>query len=257
MYTQESINELLSLQCKGAYRLDTKRPGIYQVSIPAYYEDGDVVDIFLEGTPEGKIRISDYGMALMRLSYDYDIDSPNKESILTQIVANNRAHETGGIIYIDVEPEDIYPGILQLAGCISKIGSMKYFKKEVVQSLFYELVESFLFEKVSKLHAEKSIHPILERSELEVDYVVKTPVRPLFIYAVKGGDKAKNVVINCLSFQKENIPFTSVIIHENMEDLSRKDRTLLTNTVDKQFTSFDAFASQFEKYVERESRMVS
>jgi len=57
-------------------------------------------------------------------------------------------------------------------------------------------------------------------------------------------------------FQKEKIPFTSVIIQENMDALTRKDQALLTNIIDKQFSSFDAFSENIEGYVERESMTV-
>lgn len=257
MYTKQFIEDHLASQCHGLYMVYAKRPGIYQVSLPIFYEDGDAVEIFVEEIDGGNVRISDYGMSLMRLSYDYDIDSPNKESILSQIIAENRLREKDGIIYTDVPPDEIYPGILQLASGISKIGSMKYFKKEVIQSLFYESVETFIVEKLANLKPEKHFRPIKGREELEVDFLIKTPVRPLFIYPVKSSDKAKNVIINCLSFQKEKIPFTSVIILENMDVLTKKDQALLTNIADKQYASFEAFSTSIESYVERESMLAS
>ncbi len=77
--------DLLKSQFNNRIGFRQKRPGITQLILPIYYEDGDMVDIFLEHTegdlPGNKIKICDFGMALMRLSYSYDIDTPKKEEI--------------------------------------------------------------------------------------------------------------------------------------------------------------------------------
>ncbi len=46
-----------------------KRPGIEQLIAPLYYEDGDMVDIFIELPRHGsqRVRICDFGMTMMRL----------------------------------------------------------------------------------------------------------------------------------------------------------------------------------------------
>ncbi len=253
MYTTEQLTDSLASQCSGLYTLAVKRPGIFQVTVPVYHEDRDLVEIYLEEGPNGKVRITDYGMALMRLSYDYDIDSPNKEQILAKIIAESRLLDEDGKIYIDVELDELYPGILQLAGGITKISSMRFFRKEVIQNLFYESVENFIVERLASYNPEKNHIPIASISDLEVDYVIRTKVRPLFIYPVKGADKAKNVMINCLMLQKENVPFTSVIVHENFDGLPKKDKARLTNIVDKQFSSFEGFTDHMEGFILRES----
>ncbi len=253
MLSKSNIKNIITDQCGEVFHVSAKRPGIYQVSMPFYHEDGDALDIFVESSNQDKVRISDYGMTLMRLSYDYDIDSPNKDNIFNQIVTENRLKEKDGSIYIEVSTKELYPGLLSLASGIAKIGSMKYFKKEVIQNLFYESVNGYVFEKMANFKPESKFHPIQTRTDLEVDYLIETPNRPLYIFAVKGSTKAKMTTICCLTFQNEKLPFTSVIIHENMENLGPTDRSLLTNTVDKQYTNFAAFTENIHSYVHRES----
>ena len=67
-------------------RFINKRPNIWQLIIPVYYEDGDMIEIFLEiiNKEAGLIRICDYGMTLMRLSYSYELNTANKEKIFQQ-----------------------------------------------------------------------------------------------------------------------------------------------------------------------------
>lgn len=67
-----------------------KRPGVYQVLLPFYHEDGDMVEVFANASPEGgqKVRISDCGMTLQRLSYA--LSDPFTKSRV-EVVSNSRA----------------------------------------------------------------------------------------------------------------------------------------------------------------------
>ena len=50
-----------------------------------------MVDIYLQDSPMGEryIRISDFGMALMRLSYTYDVNTDARRRIFESILINN------------------------------------------------------------------------------------------------------------------------------------------------------------------------
>ena len=79
--------DVLKEQFNSRVDFKEKRPGIMQLIAPFYHEDGDMVDIFLTETPSGKIQVCDYGMTLMRLSYSYELDTPNKERIFTKVLS--------------------------------------------------------------------------------------------------------------------------------------------------------------------------
>lgn len=122
--------DLLKQQFNNRIDIREKRPGIYQLIAPFYYEDGDMMDIFIqESSIRGKLRVCDYGMALMRLSYSYDIDTPNKEKIFNRILTENNTSEDNGNIYIDIEPEKLYMAVLQFTQTISKVLNMSQFKR--------------------------------------------------------------------------------------------------------------------------------
>jgi hypothetical protein len=71
------------------FRVLERRPGVIQVLAPPFHEDGDMVDIFLDEARNGtsKLRVSDHGMALMRLTYSYDLDTENKQRIFSRILS--------------------------------------------------------------------------------------------------------------------------------------------------------------------------
>ena len=103
-----------------------------------------MMDIFLSEIPERKsVKISDYGLTIMRLSYSYDIDTPNKEKIFNKILSENSIQNINGELFIEVKPEYIYVGLMQFAQAVSKITNMRLYKREVIHSMFFEMLEEY------------------------------------------------------------------------------------------------------------------
>ena len=246
--------DALKNQFNDRIRFVEKRPGIFQLIAPFYHEDGDMLEIFLEGIGEnGKIRISDHGMTIMRLSYEYDIDTPNKKRIFEKMLTENRLLENEGRLYLEADLEGLYPSVLQFAQAVAKISNMKLYKREVIKSLFYELLDEFINDQLVRYQPEPKILPIPERDDLEVDYSFKGFPRPLYLFGVKDDTKARLTTISCLEFHRANIPFKSVAVHEDFEALSKKDRKRITSALDKQFVDLADFKTHGEHYFEREA----
>ena len=85
----EDILTYIKSNFNGRVSIKEKRPGIYQLLLPIYHEDGDMVDLFIKQKDKNKYTLCDFGLTLQRLSYTYDIDTENKESILQRILAEN------------------------------------------------------------------------------------------------------------------------------------------------------------------------
>jgi Domain of unknown function DUF1828 len=125
------INELV-VNLKGQYNnffsIKEKRPNIFQIYAPLYHADGDMMDIFIDSTLQdaGKIRFSDFGMTLMRLSYTYNVDTPNKEKIFKKILDEGNIQNENGNIFIEADKDNSYPALMQFAQTISKITNMRF-----------------------------------------------------------------------------------------------------------------------------------
>lgn len=232
-----------------------KRKGINQLIGPFYHEDGDMMDIFITESPSetGKIRLCDYGLTLMHLSYDYDIDTSNKEAILDKIIYEQGFKRDDGNIYIDVSEDLLYQYIFQFSQTIAKVSSMQYFKREVVRSLFYDQLAEFIEAKLFVYKPSRKVLPIPARDDLEVDFELELNKKKLYLFGIKDETKARLATISCLEFQKAKLAFKSAAVHENFETLPRKDRTRLTSAVDKQFTDLADFKQNAEQYLEREA----
>jgi len=246
--------DALKSQFNERIRFVEKRPGIFQLIAPFYHEDGDMLEIYLEGIGEnGKIRVSDHGMTIMRLSYEYDIDTPNKRRIFEKMLTENRLLEKDGRLFLEADLNILYSSVLQFAQAVAKISNMKLYKREVIKSLFYELLDEFVTEQLFQYQPEPNVLPIPERDDLEVDYSFKGFPRPLYLFGVKDDTKARLTTISCLEFHRANIPFKSVAVHEDFEALSKKDRKRVTSAVDKQFVDLDDFKTHGEHYFQREA----
>ncbi len=250
----EKYLDILRNQFNDRIRFVEKRSGIFQLIAPFYHEDGDMLENYLEGLKEnGKIRISDHGMTIMRLSYEYEIDTPNKRRIFEKMLAENRLLEKDGRLYLEADLDVLYPSVLQFAQAVGKVSNMKLYKREVIKSLFYELLDEFINEQLVRFQPEPKVLPIPERDDLEVDYSFKGFPRPLYLFGVKDDTKARLTTISCLEFQRADIPFKSVAVHEDFEALSKKDRKRITSAADKQFVDLDDFTNHGEDYFDREA----
>lgn len=247
--------ELLKEQFNHHLLLREKRPGVMQLVAPLYHEDGDMMDIFLESTNDGneRIRICDHGMTLMRLSYSFELDTPNKERIFQRILAENRVNEENGNLFTETSPESLYPAILQFAQVVSKVSNMQLYRREVIHSLFYELLQEFIETSLTKYHPRANALPIAERDDLEVDFQFEIKPRPVYLFGVRDAAKARLAAISCLEFQRARIAFKGFVVHEEFENLSAKDRRRITSAADKQFVSLDDFKNNAEQVFEREA----
>jgi hypothetical protein len=251
-----NVLDVLKQEFNGRVAFRERRPGVVQVLAPLFHEDGDMVDLFLDLGSEanGRVRISDHGMTLMRLSFNLDIDTESRQRIFSRILSENRVQEQNGRLFMETEPDGLYPAILQFAQTIAKVSSMQYYRREVIQSLFYELLEQFIAENLAEYRPRPRTLPIPEHDEYEVDFQFDLGRRPLFLFGVKDNAKARLVTISCLEFLRRGIPFKSVAVHEDFEaGISRKDRLRITSACDKQFPSLEDFRENGRQYFAREA----
>lgn len=238
-----------------------RRPGVVQVLAPLFHEDGDMLDIFVDlpepgapGNGQRQVRVSDYGMTLMRLSYSYELDTPNKERIFHRMLAENRIQEQDGRLYLETDLGGLYPAILQFAQGVAKVSSMQYFKREVIASLFYEQLAEFIEDRLGAYRPRSEVLPIPEQDEYEVDYSFEAGPRPIYLFGVMDDSKARLAAISCKEFQLRRLPFRSIVVHQDFEGrLSKKDRARITSASDKQFISLDDFRENGPAWFEREA----
>jgi len=218
-----------------------------------------MMDVFLDLpkdadlSAEQRIRLSDHGMTLMRLSYTFDLDTPNKEKIFHRILLENGVGEQEGELFLESRAESLYPALMQFSQAVGKVCNMRLFRRETLASLFEEMLEEFIRESLSRYQPTPSVFPLPDRDDLEVDWQFKPTGTPLYLFGVKDNARARLTAISCLEFQRNRLPFRSMVVHEDFDKIGRKDKIRLTSASDKQFTSLDDFRQNAVQYLDRET----
>ena len=248
----DTIKAALGAALNGGLDVYERRPGDLQVIAPISHEDGDMVDIYLQSSPNDpeRVRICDFGMALMRLSYNFEINTPVRQSILDSILINSGVQNDEGNLYLDAPLGSLYEGILQFAGCVQRVSSMSYWSREVVRSAFYENLNDYIAGDLGLFAPARDVSP-LPNYPISVDWQLSFNRRNFYVFGVRGNDKAKNVTIALLEFQKANLPFISLVVHENLEELGWKETRLLTANADTQYPALDDFRERAVPDIER------
>ena len=248
-----SIRASLGQTVAGKFDFYERRPGDYQLVIPILHEDGDMVDIYLNDSPLGNnyVRICDFGLALMRLSYTYAVNTLARQRILDSILFNNGVSNDDGNLYLDISIERLYEGILQFAGCVQKICNMSYWSRETVRSAFYDDLRAYVTDEMVEFDPVADRYPLPDFPN-SVDWSLTYNSRQFYVFGVLGNDKAKNVTISLLEFQKADIrPFISLVVHENMEELGKRERLYLTKNADTQYPVLDDFIEKGTQDIRR------
>ncbi|PIQ30842.1 MAG: hypothetical protein CO186_10310 [Zetaproteobacteria bacterium CG_4_9_14_3_um_filter_49_83] len=240
-----NLVEVVKHAFEGQVNLHERRKGIWQLILPVFHEDGDMIDIYVRVSPDSGnlIRITDLGLSLMRLSYNFEINTPPREKIFETLLIQNAVMEHEGELYLDSAPELLFQSVMQFVGLVQKVCNMRLWQRDTVKSLFYEDLEVFVFDKLSMFQPRQNVVPLPDYPVLEVDYVLEAKNKPFFLYGVGSQDRAKTAAIALLEFQKASLAFMGVIVYESMESMPKKAATYLTKNADKQFTSLDDFRS--------------
>ena len=82
MINSSQISDVLKSSFYNQFNLKEKRTDLYQIFVPLYHPDGDMFDIFLKILPNNQLLLTDCSLTLMRLSYTFEIDSPNNQTLL-------------------------------------------------------------------------------------------------------------------------------------------------------------------------------
>lgn len=237
----EFVRAALASRLAGGFDFYERRPGEHQLIIPIRHEDGDMVDIYLTDSPKGEgwARICDFGLALMRLSYTYDINTPARQRIFDSILINNGVQNDDGNLYLDARLDALYEGVLQFSGCVQKVCNMRFWSRETIRSAFYDDLKAYVLTDLERFAPTADVAPIADCPA--VDWTLSHNNRAFYVFGVRGNNKANRTTIALLEFQKAKLPFTSLVVHEDMDGLGRNERLYLTKNADHQYPALGDF----------------
>ena len=223
----------------------TRETGDIQLAVPIFHEDNDMLDIFLADSPlgDGYVRVCDYGMALMRLSYTYEISTQTRRDVFENILVNSGVRNDQGNLYLDAPIDALYQSILRFAGCVQKVCNMRYWNREAIQDAFYEDLGIYVRTDLADFAPQADYEPFEDAPIVRVDWSLTWNNRNLYLFGVRGNTKASSAALCLSEIKKSELQFIGIVVHSAMEDLGRRERFYLTRNADKQYPDFEAFKS--------------
>ena len=238
-------------------RIETEGVNRFRVFTPFLFEDGDHLSIVLK-LEKGEWEISDEGHTLMHLTYDLDekdLRSGSRQKIISNTLSAFTVDERDGELVITISDEQYGDALFSFVQALLKIADVSYLSRERVRSTFMEDFTEFVSANlpVDRVQFDWHVPKNDPEGKYTVDCVIETDTAPpIFIFALSNDDKVRETIINLLMFEKWGVPFRSIGIFEDQEEINRKVLAKFSDVCEKQFSNLPGNKDRILKYV-RES----
>ncbi len=243
---REKVSEKLKIHPEGMNR--------YRVFTPFLFEDGDHLAIVLRRENGGWV-LSDEGHTYMHLTYDLeekDLQKGTRQKIITNALSVFSVQDRDGEIVIPVQDQQYGDALFSFVQALLKISDVTYLTRERVRSTFMEDFRAFMEQTVPENRRQfdwfdREHDP---EGKYSIDCRVNGMVRPLYVQALMGDDRTRDATITLLQFEKWGMPFRSLAIFENQEEISRKVLARYSDVCEKQFSSLAANRDRIKRFIE-------
>lgn len=256
MITIASLKKNIAKSFEWSLEIRLVKVGTFQIFLPYFHEDGDMIDIFVYNYGK-KIIVTDFGKTMMRLSYYTNLDSPTKQKLLNSILASYFVKlENGKLILVVEKIEELFSYIMEFISVVTKVTNISYLKQERIKNLFYENFENFMVESLSKelnLEIKKDFYPDCDqKKEYVPSYaILQTKIPPLLFFPVLNDDRCKDVTMALLYYKTQSFKNNSIVIFNDFSDITPVNSWKLINLADRPFTNFDDGQSKMKEYISK------
>ena len=235
-------------------RLSQEGVDRFRVFTPFLFEDGDHLAIVLR-REQSKWVLSDEGHTFMHLTYDLDekdLQRGTRQKIITNALSTFRVEDRDGELRLPISDGEYGDALYSFAQALLKITDVSYVSRERVRTTFVEDFQALMAEAVP---AERRTFDWTDprhdpQKMYSVDCRVNGMAKPLFIYALPGDDRTRDATINLLQFEKWGVPFRSMAIFEEQEEINRKVLARFSDVCEKQFSSLGANTDRIKRFVQ-------
>ena len=256
--TIETIEQDFRRKVCAQVRLESEGTGRYRVFTPFLFDDGDHLSIVLK-SEAGRWVLSDEGHTYMHLTYDLDERSlyrGTRQQIITNALSAFTVQDREGELVLTVPDGRYGDALFDFVQALLKITDVTYLSRERVKSTFMEDFRAFMEEQVPETRRQFDwYHP---RNDPEGKYVVDCRIngraRPIFVHALLNDNRTRDATITLLQFERWEIPFRSVSVFENQEEISRKVLARFSDVCGKQYSSLAANKDRIARYLQEALR---
>lgn len=239
-----STSAVLSRNLVAAVRLHDRPDGTVYVETPFAFSDGDLYSIYLRPSRAGGIRVTDRGHTLMHLSYLMDVDTIRdgaKGRAFDQVLREQGLSEQEGELYVEGPLDELVEMVFRFSHGVSRIADISFLNRIRTESVFYDQLTQIVRRLVGDDRVEAPFIPdIPQGDDYPVDIRVATSREPLFVFGIPGRDKARLVTALLEHMLRISLPFESLLVFLNQQDIPRRDLARLTNAGGEMVSSLDA-----------------
>ena len=243
---QAQLERLLCERLCAEVRLHRRGDDVLMLESPFTFPDGDRFPIYLSETAGGGVKLSDRGHTLMHASDECDADlfyEGARASLREQIVRESGIEEDEGVFSIETPPDQVVAALFRFGQALTRIHGLTFPGCERAPSTFYEDLRGLLFTILDEevVETDYVVPEIPHARHHQVDYRFEgKDGRSVFLYGIPGRDKARLTTIMLSHFLLHRVPFESVIVFADQQQIPRPDLARLTNVAGTAVASLEA-----------------
>jgi hypothetical protein len=220
--------------------------GFTQIITPFTFSDGDVFQLYMDEGSAGSVRLTDFGHTIMHLSYENDIHKfweGTRRKLFDQVLAESGVRREVGKLVLDSSLDNLGGSILRFGQAITRIYDLTFLNRNRVANTFYEDLKEILYGLVdaSKITPDFVLPDRLDTKDYAIDYRIEGKrEQHLFVMGIASRDKARLATIVLEHWLRVNIPFDSLLIFHEQQEIQRGDLARLSNAGGDMIASLDA-----------------
>jgi len=239
------LKERLCKTLCGEVQIRKTRQGYLQIVTPFAFTDGDTFQLYLEETPAGGVRLTDYGHTLMHLSYENDLDKfrdGTRGKLLAQVLATSGLQDEQGKLVLDSSLDNLGTNVLQFGQALTRIYDLTFLNRARVANTFYEDMKEVLYGLVSpeKIRPNYTVPDQADADSYPIDYRIEGKRDQVFLFGIASRDKARLTTIILEHWLRSHINFDSLLIFQDQQEIPRPDLARLSNVGGEMVASLDA-----------------
>lgn len=242
---RRQVGESVDLLAEGTDR--------WQVFTPFHFDDGDHFVVILKREGDGWY-LTDEAHTFMHLSYQFeerDLQSGTRQKIIATVLSRFGVEDRDGELRLAVSGNRYGDALFSFVQAVHKISDVSCLSREVVRSTFLQDFREVVADSVTndRLSFDWTFEDRDPQGIYSVDCRVNGLPRPLFIYALPSDARARDATIALLQFEKWALPFRSVAIFEDQEQINRKVLARFSDVCGKQFSNLVGNRDRIQRYL--------